>query len=280
MARSTLQNGILWILLLALAPLAPVAAQEAGGGSEALSEKERARQERIDEYVRKKAERRAAREAAKARREAARSEASNAPAAAASPAAPARERRPRGEVRLPKDLERAQGYVRESPLGEDPSVRAYLDLIDSGEASAQQLGAFGSFLGQNGFLDLAMVYYGTALSVDDRDPLLWLNLGTLHRQAGNDDRAAGAYARALRLDPNNAYAHYNLGAALDAMGKYEEAIEEYKIALTLDPDLGDPATNPQAANNDKLTAVKLMLYQSRTGSAGLPLVELPRGRAN
>ena len=103
-------------------------------------------------------------------------------------------------------------------------------------------------------------------------------MGTLHRKVQETRLArSDAYSRALSLDPNLAYAHYNLGAVLDEMGKYDDAIEEYRIALTLDPSLGDPAINPQAANNERLLAVKLMLYQEQIGNIGLPLVDVPGG---
>ena len=59
---------------------------------------------------------------------------------------------------------------------------------------------------------------------------------------------------------------------------YDDAIEEYKIALTIDPTLGDPAINPQAANNEKLMAVRMLLYKEQSGNLGLPLVTVPNGQ--
>ena len=82
---------------------------------------------------------------------------------------------------------------------------------------------------------------------------------------------------ALAIDPTIAFAHYNLGATFDKMGKYEKAVQEYKFALTLDPSLGDPASNPQAASNDRLLAVKLLIYQEQIGNKGLPLADIPDG---
>ena len=48
------------------------------------------------------------------------------------------------------------------------------------------------------------------------------------------------------------------------------------IALTIDPTLGDPAINPQAANNEKLMAVRMLLYKEQ-GTLGVPLVTVPNG---
>ena len=115
------------------------------------------------------------------------------------------------------------------------------------------------------------------LGLDDTDTTIWLNAGTLQRQTGNLGAAAGAYSEALGINPNHAYAHYNLGAVLDEMGEYDSAIEEYRLALMIDPTLGDPAINPQAANNEKLTAVRMMLYKEQAGNLGLPLVTVPNG---
>ena len=91
----------------------------------------------------------------------------------------------------------------------------YMDLIAAGDATAQQIAAFGNFLGQGGRNEAALAYYDLALSIDDEDPTIWLNAGTLHRQIGDLQAAAGAYSEALSLDPDHAYAHYNLGAVLD-----------------------------------------------------------------
>ena len=139
------------------------------------------------------------------------------------------------------------------------------------------LGAFGNYLESAGWPRGALVYYEVALSIEQADPILWLNAGTVYRKLRKPKDAVNAYIRALSIDPNNARAHYNLGAVYDEQGKYEAAVEEYKIALLLDPLLGDPATNPQVAHNERITAVKLLLYQEQVGMIGLPLAEVPGG---
>jgi tetratricopeptide (TPR) repeat protein len=253
-------------------------AREQETGSTELSkqeQKERAKQARIEEYLRKKEERRARKELDRQQKQVEQAEVAAAAATGSEAAAKVGTREE--QIVLPRQLAETQAILRQNPIAEDPTVATYLDLIDRAEASPQQLAAFGNFLAQNGMNRLALVYYGTALSIEQDDPLLWLNVGTLHRQIQEYSPAASAYARALNLDPNLAFAHYNLGAVYDEMGKYEAALEEYRIALTLDPSLGDPETNPQAANNERLLAVKLMLYQEQIGNLGLPLVEVPGG---
>ena len=283
---------ILTLVLGSLTPAAVAQSSQAGEtGSQASEEtelskkeqKERAKQARIEEYLRKKEERRARRELERAEKALAEAEQEAADAAVAAGAAAEEEAQPRKQRRgddavvLPKSLAEAQEILRRNEIAQDPTVAEYMDLIDRAEASPQQLAAFGNFLAQNGANRLALEYYGAALSIERDDPIIWLNLGTLHRQLQQYSSAASAYARALSIDPNLAFAHYNLGAVYDEQGKYEAALEEYRIALTLDPSLGDPEMNPQAANNERLLAVKLMLYQEQIGNLGLPLVQVPGG---
>jgi len=259
------------------------------------AENERAKQARIEEYLRKREERRAKRAMEKQAAGEARAEPAEKAAVvvpppvvgtiSAEPEKPEKgkkkkSRNPAGasaEAVLPRNLERIHENLRKSPIGQDPSVLSYLDLIESGNASAHQLAAFGSFLAQTGRIREGIEYYALALDMVPDDAVLWMNVGTLHRQLGEYTIAAQTYSEALAIDGNNAFAHYNLGAVFDLQGKYEEAIEEYKLALTLDPSLGDPVTNPQAANNERLLAVKLMLYKQQAGSLGLPLVDVPGG---
>lgn len=247
-----------------------------------LQEKER----RIEEYLRNREAKRAQRERARLQQAAqaagarelesqqlAEKTAPPAPAPATAPAAtPPRELKPLG-----RPLAEAQNAVRSSALGKDPTVQRYLELIEQGHASALQLAAFGSFLADNELDRVARIYYEAALRLESRDPLLWLNYGTLNRQLGDFSKAEQAFTRTLSLNPSNAMAHYNLGAIADQEGKYKRALREYKTALTLDPTLGDPSYNPQAATNDRLLAVRLMIYEERSGTVGLPLVEIQGG---
>jgi len=288
------------LLILAVPALAQESAEEQAAQEEA---KERAKQVRIEEYLRKKEERRARREMQRIKRaemeeaedaaEAAavveeipvemKAEPEPEPLAAAEPEKPRKQKKAKAKrtkprrIFMPRGLARVQGSLREGNIGQDPTVRAYLDLIDRGEASPHQLAAFGNFLSQNGRTRDAMEYYAVALGMERNDPVLWMNVGTLHRQLQEYSMAASAYSKALSIEPTNAFAHYNLGSVLDEMGRYEEAIAEYKEALLLDPTLGDAVYNPAAANNEKLLAVKLMLYREQTGGLGLPLMDVPQG---
>ena len=305
MKRSAWPLGIALIFMFALVATLPLAAQEPDPAETKKEAKDKAREERIQEYVRKKEERRARREGEEKRKEEAAAAKQTAeglatkqapvqsapqPVAVSDTAPPVQEtdkkktKKERREIKrrasrsnLPRDLARIHESLRVSEFGQDPTVAKYLDLIKAGEATAQQIAAFGNFLGQAGRPETALAYYDLALDLDVEDVTIWLNAGTLQRQVGNLGAAAGAYVEALGIDSNLADAHYNLGAVLDEIGDYDDAIEEYRLALTIDPTLGDPAINPQAANNEKLMAVRMMLYKEQAGSLGLPLVTVPNG---
>ena len=248
------------------------------------------RDERIEEYLRKKEQKRATRERAKLERDAEAElalelersqlaeQAAAAEAGAAAAAAAPPPQQPGEDLQpLPKQLAEVQAAIRLTSLAQEPSVKSYLDLIDRQQASPQQLAAFGSFIADSGMNRLALIYYDLAIKLDRRDPTIWINLGTLYRQLNEYDKAKSAFSRALAINPANAVAHYNIGSILDTQGKYKQALEAYRIALTLDPALGDPAFNPSAANNERLLAVRLMLYQEQAGNIGLPLVDVTGG---
>ena len=307
------RNRVIVTLIAAMALWAPTSwAQTStpeepgdGGGTEAQEPSSQDRkQQRIEEYLRKREERRARkdlnrqhREARQLEADAAKIESQQLAAAAAAaeavpleepmtemtPAPPVKKQSKRRHTQqrassLPRGLAQAQANVRLTELAQDPTVQEYLVMIDEQLASPHQLAAFGSFLAQNGMVREALEYYDVALRIDRSDPLLWINAGTLQLKTANLSAAEANFARALTLDPNSAMAHYNLGSTLHEMDKYEEAIFEYKIALGLDPSLGDPAHNPSAAHNDLLTAVKLLLYQEQAGSLSLPLLDVETGR--
>lgn len=287
--------GTLVLGVLLLVPAAQARKGQEDPAAEAAADqlspeqrKQQAKEERIAEYLRKKEEQRLQREMEKEaaalevekRQLAEESAAAAAGAQATTPAPVPPPEKGAAHSALPKDLARAQERVRKSDLASDPTVQAIMAAIDQQLASAQQLAAFGNFVSEAGMHREALEYYRVAVRIEPDDPVLWVNLGTLHRKLGELSAAQSAYARALAIHPNYALAHYNIGAILDQRDKYEQAIESYKTALRLDPNLGDPEYNPQVVGNDLLTTVKLLLYEETIGTAGLPLVNVADGEAD
>ena len=167
--------------------------------------------------------------------------------------------------------------LRNSAIMNDADGRAHMEIMDRG-ATPVEMAAFGTYLANEGYLPASVALYKSATRADPNNPNLWLNLGTTQMRFNQVTEAGQSFQKAIRLDPNNAKAHYNLGAVY-ARSDYDKAIKEFTTALTLDPSLGDPTINPQAANNDLLVPVKMMLYQSQEGSVTLPLVPVEGERA-
>ena len=262
----------------------PAAEADSGDPAPTKAEQRRlAKEKRIEEYYRKQEAKKAAKQGITVEeleaQQLAERQAQEAAAAAAAqpespnPAPPAKHSDP-GYAELPAPLSKAQAEVRKSELSRNASVQMYLERIDRQQASPHELAAFANFLAENGLIDEAVTYYEIALQLEESDAVLWLNLGTLHRKAGDPSKAAGAYRQALGVDSNYAYAHYNLGAVYSQLNKYDQALNSYKTALLLDPRLGDPDHNPQAATNEMLLAVKVMLYQEEVGAIGTGLIDV------
>jgi tetratricopeptide (TPR) repeat protein len=267
-------------------------------GERELTRKERrqqAKQERIDRYLAKKAEKKARKESERAAREQARAaKDANAAEARQASAEPeesrkgpwarrktrksADEDRGAATVRgVPREIVRTQERLRRGPVGEDAEARELMDRIDTGTAAPGDLGRMGNLLARRGYTADALTYLGEATRRDPTDETLWLNLGTVHLSRNELSPAERAFGKVLAMDPNHAFAHYNLGAVFERAGRYEDAVAAFKNALILDPDLGDPTKNPQAAINPLMVPVKLELYQMQAGSLALPLQEIESG---
>ncbi len=187
-----------------------------------------------------------------------------------------RGRRSRGSSRSDgkgrSSVDTVQKRIWQTEISKTPRVRSYLELIDSGDATAADYATFGNMIATKGLVDEALVYYNEAQKVDPNDPRIWMNMGTLQQRAEDYSAAAKSFANTIKIDPANALAHYNLGVSLNEMNEYDEAIEEFKLALTLDPELADPKKNPQVVNNGLLLPVQLEIYQRNQGTSGIQLM--------
>ena len=173
-------------------------------------------------------------------------------------------------------LSNTMALVRKSPIGSDPNVIAYLDLMNAGKASGAQVNDFAAYVAKRGMPKVAIAFQQYAIRLEPQNTTLWLNLGTLQRTTGAFSSAETSFKKSIAIDPINALAHYNLGAVYDAQGGYDDAIEEYRRALVLDPGLSDPRKNPQVVNNENLLAVELEIYHSQAGALGLPLLQIQK----
>jgi tetratricopeptide (TPR) repeat protein len=173
-----------------------------------------------------------------------------------------------------RKLDRIVARLRVGPIGQDVLAVPYLDLIETGQATASELNDFASYVARKGLVEDALEFQRRAIELDPKNSRLWLNLGTLQRGVRRPGAAEAAYRRAIDLDPANALAWYNLGVVQDARDEYEPAIESFRRAFTLDPTLADAKVNPQVVGNDRMLVVQLLLSQQKTGALGLPLVPM------
>ena len=86
-----------------------------------------------------------------------------------------------------------------------------------------------------------------------------------------DDQALSETELADRLKQHSLL-HILLAGTDDEILPWSEIIDRL---VRFDPTLADPSVNPQAASNQRLRTVQLLLYQE--SSLGMPLVEVPGG---
>ncbi len=86
---------------------------------------------------------------------------------------------------------------------------------------------------QRRFIEAARAYE-SALSINGRDPDIWIQLGNMLKDSNDLTGAESAYRRSLALNERSADCHVQLGRALRLQGRREEALEAFSKALRLD----------------------------------------------
>ena len=75
------------------------------------------------------------------------------------------------------------------------------------------------------------------------DPPTLINLGTIHYNMRQYERAEGFYRRATQADPEYALAFFDLGNVLDELQQLSQATEAYQKAVALVPQYADAHYN-------------------------------------
>jgi len=89
----------------------------------------------------------------------------------------------------------------------------------------------------------AIAAYNKVLEMDATYAPAHINLGTLHYNEGDYEKAELHYREAIRCDERYALGYFDLANVLDETGRYEEAIAAYKAALSLAPTYADAHYN-------------------------------------
>jgi len=91
--------------------------------------------------------------------------------------------------------------------------------------------------------DQAIETYHKVLQLDPNFAPAHINLGTLHYNGQDYEKAEYHYRKAIECDPRYALAYFDLGNVLDETARIPEAIQAYKTALQLAPTYADAHYN-------------------------------------
>lgn len=110
-----------------------------------------------------------------------------------------------------------------------------IDLVPTDAEYHDNLGLAYSHAGQYeqavAELEIALRYSLSAA----RKAFVYSDLGYVHKEQGEFDKAIEAYTRALQWDPEDMDAQRGLAASLAALKRYEDAIDAYRVVLQREP---------------------------------------------
>lgn len=86
------------------------------------------------------------------------------------------------------------------------------------------------------WIDEALANCQKAQQLDDRLPVVYVTLGSIHRTTGKYDLALQEYQRALQLDPRSADAVSGLAESYNSAGRTADAEAAFRKAIALRPD--------------------------------------------
>lgn len=89
----------------------------------------------------------------------------------------------------------------------------------------------------------AIETYHKVLKLDSNFAPAHINLGTLHYNTQDYEKAEYHYRKAIECDPRYALAYFDLGNVLDETGRIPEAIKAYTTAIQLAPTYADAHYN-------------------------------------
>lgn len=119
------------------------------------------------------------------------------------------------------------GALMPKPLTPPLSLEEYLEADDWFEAGLAMNG--------EGRFQEAAEAFAKSISIDPKNPLSWLNLGTAEALLGDYPRAITHLQYSIRLDPKQALGYANLAEVCFREQRFHEAIEAYTVLLTLWP---------------------------------------------
>ncbi|XP_025409291.1 UDP-N-acetylglucosamine--peptide N-acetylglucosaminyltransferase-like [Sipha flava] len=92
-------------------------------------------------------------------------------------------------------------------------------------------------------LELALLHYEKALSIDSTSPNVYIYKGNVLLELKKTGEALKCFETAIKLDPHSIIAHTNIGSIYKNKGNFMKAINSYEIVLKLRPDFPDAYCN-------------------------------------
>jgi tetratricopeptide (TPR) repeat protein len=119
---------------------------------------------------------------------------------------------------------------------------------------------------EGGYLKGALQDYDAALSIQDKDPEIWLNRGLVKERLSDLKGAYADYTKAISLKESFVKAWLNRGNVLMKQNQTKDAVDDYSAAITYSPDYAVAYYNRALAYNK--------LKQSRQACEDLKKAEL------
>ena len=92
-------------------------------------------------------------------------------------------------------------------------------------------------------LKIAKKLYSKTLKSNPYYKGVYINLGILHNQLGEHQKAMSCYEKTIQIQPNNSAAFNNLGSTHKELGEYQKAMSCYEKAIQIDPNYADAYYN-------------------------------------
>ena len=92
--------------------------------------------------------------------------------------------------------------------------------------------------------------------LDDKNPIIYSNIGLVWRKLENFDRAIDSYTKELQYSKESHKTFNNRAYCYAKLGKYRDAVDDYTKALSIDP------PNMHALHNRGICYERLGLYRN------------------
>ncbi len=149
-------------------------------------------------------------------------------------------------------ISKCEGFLGHSELGENAvhlQAEAYLKLgepkvaieklqplLQSGDIAVITLQLLARALEEQGLLEKAKELLDMALSVDQSNVEVWIQLGALYDRWGALAEAVSCFQRVVELKPDAVEAWNSLGAAQAKQSVFQDALDSFSRAAELDPE--------------------------------------------